>query len=140
MRSKQAIHPLKRDPTLVVLAFAVWSLLSGISLLGPGEAFLLGPYYQPLVRLGLPEEVWGTLMVLDAALLVRTTLCDGILARSVAATISGGFWLYFGAHVLIGGFDRGVLSVVGCWEVIAGLSLLAAMVQWAGYRDTFDAE
>ena len=133
MTGFRRIALLQRDPTLVVLAFALWSLFSGASLLGPGEIFLVNPPYRPLARLGWPEEVWGVTMLADAALLGWTTLWTGLLARSAAAALSGGFWLYFGAHVLAGGFEAGFISVIGCWEVCAGLGLLAATVQWAGY-------
>lgn len=117
----------------MVLAFAVWSLLSAASLLLPGDAFSIAPSYRSLVRLGVPEEVWGGLMLCDALVLVWITVFDRIVFQAAATAVSGGFWLYFGAHVLVGGMEVGILSVIGCWEVVAGLGLLAATVQWAGY-------
>ena len=137
---RDGTHLMRRDPTLVVLAFAVWSGLSGVSLLWPGEMFTAGVSYRGLTKLGVPEEVWGSAMVCDAVVLVWTTLRMSLAVRAAAAVLSGAFWVYFGIYVVIGGLDGGVFSAVGCWEVTAGLGLLAAAVQWVGHGENGDGE
>ncbi|MBP0492143.1 hypothetical protein [Roseomonas indoligenes] len=121
---------LRLDPTTWVAGFALWSLITGASILASEDVMLKAPTFQYLSRIPVPENAWGALMLLDAAALLWAASRPHLLRRAVVTSLSGLFWVLWGGGMIVGGLRVGIISGNGIWNVAAGIGLCLAMMQW----------
>jgi hypothetical protein len=118
------------DPTSFVLAFAFWAGIMGASMVASEDVMARTIIYQWLRDIPLSEDWWGALMVADALALLWAADQPHPLRRAATCLVSGLFWFFWGGGQIIGGLISGIVSSNGVWNMIAGIGLCVAGVQW----------
>jgi hypothetical protein len=118
-----------------VALFAVWSAISGASLLVSEGTFQQAAYAGFRV-MSVSGDVWGFLMLLISAGLwlsvpgshTRTTF------NSLVAFFASIFWLMFGLVLTLGAASRGITSANGIWDIFVGAILMIITSLWPRFR------
>lgn len=114
----------RRDPTLFIAIFALWMLLSGLSLLAPGSAYDATPVYSLAREYGLAENVVGASMVCDAAVLAWCLGDRPPGVRAWIACMSGALWVFWSVLMFFSALRAGFMSAGAVWTVIASVCLI----------------
>lgn len=122
---------LFRDPSTLVLAFAIWAAINGVSLILPGNAFALNPIYADMARLAWSDTAWGIVMLADAILLLVSVFLGSVPARAAIAVISAPLWFFAGVLLVAGASRIGLLSAAGGFDLFGASALAGAGAQWA---------
>lgn len=122
---------LRRDPSTFVLGFATWAVLSGISLMAPGDPFTEGPVYAELARMGVADTWWGLGLIADGLLLGATVWLGGVGWRALVAILSAPLWFGYGCLVVIGGWGGELRPETGAFDMLSAIGLAMAGTQWA---------
>ena len=117
-----------RDPSLFVLAFALWMLFSAATLLAPGDALEASPVYAIALEIGLREVPVGLGMLLDGLLLLWVLGQARPRVPAWLALASGGLWCFWSLLMLFSALRVGLFSTSAAWMLAASLLLLQASV------------
>lgn len=122
---------LARDPALLVFGFAIWSLLNGLSLALPGDAFAASPVYAVHRAFGLPEGACGAAMLANtAALLYALHPRTSATVRTGIGILTGAAWAMWGCLMVAGALRAGFFSSGGSWSAAAAFAVSCSTGSW----------
>ena len=114
----------RRDPSLFLVAFAMWSLISGVSFLLTADTFLRAPQYSVAAELSLNDNIIGAGMVLDGLVMLWCVGSRPPLLQTTIALMSSALWVFWSMIVIAGSYRRGVAAPGSLWSMLAAVTLM----------------
>lgn len=114
----------RRDPTLFVAVFALWMLLSGVSLLLPGDAYDASPVFSLAKEMNLREPLVGAAMVANAVMLAYCLGDRPPGVRAWVAYMSGALWVFWALLMFFSGLRANYVSGGAIWTIAASVGLI----------------
>lgn len=125
------VRRLRVDPITFVLCHAVWSMICGLSLALPGDAWSYNPAWSTLQAFQVPDTAWGVLMILDSIALLFAIRSSSMAYRSAVTIVSGIMWFLLGVSIVVTSFMHfNHLSAVGAFSVVGSLFCIIAVGGW----------
>jgi hypothetical protein len=127
-RIKRLVHALgainRRDPTIFVGMFAAWMALQAISLLAPGNAFVVSPVYSIAIEFNFNENIVGCTMLGNSIVLAWCLADRPPRVKAWVALMSGVLWIFWALMMLFSGFRVHFFSGAAVWTVVASFVLI----------------
>jgi hypothetical protein len=130
------LRRLRLDPLTFIICFATWSMICGLSLALPGEAWSYNPAWATLQAFRVPDTAWGLLMIADAILLFLAIRITDTSYRAAICIVTGVTWALLGISILVTSFQQfGHLSAVGAFSTVGAILCLVAAEKWVAFNE-----
>lgn len=118
------------EPNTFGVAFAVWAVIVGASLVVPGNAFDLSPAWDSLQHIHASDAEWGWIMLSDAILMFVSLRLPTIPYKAAIIIFSSILWATLGLSMIVNAWRASFLSIAGCFSLWCSFQALLSVGQW----------
>lgn len=114
----------RRDPSLFIAIFALWVLVTGVSLTATSDAFSKSSIYNVARELGLNDNYVGLTMIGNSVALIWGLGNMPPRIRASISLLTGVLWMFWSVITFLGAWRAGFYSASAAWTLLSSLALM----------------